>query len=63
MADIESNIKISIDTSSALENIKNLQRQISAFQSSMASAGASAASSAAQMQQNLINSVNATGKI
>lgn len=62
MADIESNIKISIDTSSALENIKNLQRQISAFQSSMASAGASAASSAAQMQQNLINSVNATGK-
>jgi TP901 family phage tail tape measure protein len=62
MADIESNIKISIDTSSALENIKNLQRQVSAFQSSLANAGASAASAASNMQQNFINSVNATGK-
>ena len=62
MADAQSNIKVSIDTAEALASIKNLQRQISAFHTSMAKSGAAANAVTSQMQQNLINSVNATGK-
>jgi TP901 family phage tail tape measure protein len=62
MADAQSNIKVSIDTAEALANIKNLQRQISAFHTSMAKGGAAANAVTAQMQQGLINSINATGK-
>jgi TP901 family phage tail tape measure protein len=62
MADAQSNIKVSIDTTDALASIKNLQRQISAFHTSMAKGGAAANAVTAQMQQSLINSVNATGK-
>ena len=62
MADIQSNIQVNIDTTQALASIKNLQRQISAFHSSMAKGGAAANAVSAQMQQTLINSVNATGK-
>jgi TP901 family phage tail tape measure protein len=62
MADIQSNIKVSIDTTDALASIKNLQRQISAFHTSMAKGGAAANAVTAQMQQGLINSINATGK-
>jgi hypothetical protein len=62
MADIQSNIKVNIDTSSALSSIKSLQAQISAFHTSMAKGSADAASASAQLQQRLVNSVNATGK-
>ena len=62
MADVQSNIKVSIDTTEALASIKNLQRQISAFHTSMAKGGAAANAVTSQMQQTLINSVNATGK-
>jgi TP901 family phage tail tape measure protein len=62
MADAQSNIKVSIDTTEALASIKNLQRQISAFHTSMAKSGAAANAVTSGMQQNLINSVNATGK-
>jgi TP901 family phage tail tape measure protein len=62
MADVQSNIKVSIDTTDALASIKNLQRQISAFHTSMAKGGAAANAVTAQMQQTLINSLNATGK-
>ena len=62
MADTQSNIQVNIDTTQALASIKNLQRQISAFHSSMAKGGAAANAVSAQMQQTLINSVNATGK-
>jgi TP901 family phage tail tape measure protein len=62
MADVQSNIKVSIDTTDALASIKNLQRQISAFHTSMAQSGAAANAVTGQMQQNLINSINATGK-
>jgi TP901 family phage tail tape measure protein len=62
MADIESNVKVNIDTSDALAQLKLLQQQISAFQQAMAKAGADNALAARQMQQNLVNSVNATGK-
>jgi TP901 family phage tail tape measure protein len=62
MADIESNVKVNIDTSDALAQLKLLQQQISAFQQAMRKAGADNAAAARQMQQNLVNSINATGK-
>jgi TP901 family phage tail tape measure protein len=62
MADIQSNIQVNIDTSEALASIKALQRQISAFHTSMAKSGAAASAVSANLQQNLINSLNATGK-
>lgn len=62
MADTQSNIQVSIDTTQALASIKNLQRQISAFHSSMAKGGAAANAVSAQLQQTLINSINSTGK-
>lgn len=62
MADIESNIKVNIDTSDALSQLKLLQQQISAFQQAMRASGAANAQAAAQMQQNLMSSINATGK-
>jgi hypothetical protein len=62
MADIESNVKVNIDTTDALSQLKLLQQQISAFQQAMRKAGADNALAARQMQQNLANSINATGK-
>ena len=62
MSDTEAEIKVNIDTSSALASIKLLQRQISEFQQAMQRAGAANAASAAQLQQNLINNINSSGK-
>jgi TP901 family phage tail tape measure protein len=62
MADIQSNIDIRIDTSSALASIKLLQAQISAFHTSMAKGTAENVVASKQLQQKLIDSVNATGK-
>jgi TP901 family phage tail tape measure protein len=62
MADVQSNIHVNIDTSEALASIKLLQKQISAFHTSMAKSGAAASAVSANMQQNLINSLNASGK-
>lgn len=62
MADIQSNIKVNIDTSNALEQIKLLQSQISAFHTQMGKVGAASAAQAAQLRQTLINGINATGK-
>ena len=62
MADIQSNIKVNIDTTEALASIKLLQGQISAFHTQMAKSGAAANVASSGMQQNLINSLNATGK-
>ena len=63
MADeIQSNIKVNIDTTAALASIKSLQSQISAFHTQMAKSGAQASAEARNLQQNLINSINATGK-
>jgi hypothetical protein len=61
MADIQSNIQVNIDTSNALEQIKLLQSQISAFHTQMGKGGAQAAAQAAQLRQSLINGINATG--
>ena len=62
MADIQSNIVVNIDTSAALAELKALQRQISAFHSSMAKGGAASTAVSANMQQNLANTINASGK-
>ena len=60
MADANANIRIDVDTSAALSQIKELQRQISIFHSRMAQSGKAAAAESAKMQANLINSINAT---
>jgi hypothetical protein len=60
MADANANIRIDVDTSEALAQIKALQRQISLFHTSMSQSGKAAASQAAKMQSNLINGINAT---
>jgi TP901 family phage tail tape measure protein len=62
MADVNANIGVNIDTSAALANLKNLQRQISVFHTSMAKSGAAASAVSAGYQQNLINSINQSGK-
>ena len=62
MADIESNIDINIDASNALAAIKQLQAQVSAFHQAMSKSGAEAAAKSAQMQNKLVDSINATGK-
>jgi TP901 family phage tail tape measure protein len=60
--DANARIRVDIDTAAALANIKNLQRQISAFHTSMAKSGSAAAASSMQLQQQLINSINSTGQ-
>jgi len=63
MADIQSNININVDTTNATAAIRNLQAQISAFHQQMQKSGSAAnAATSANMQRNLINSVNATKK-
>jgi len=62
MADIESNIHLNIDTSQALANLKRLQAEISAFHTAMSKGGAQSAADAANLQRNLINSINAGGQ-
>lgn len=62
MADVQSNIHVNIDTSDALASLKLLQRQISAFHTQMAKSGTAANAVAANQAQNLMNSINATGK-
>ncbi len=62
MADIQANIGIGVDTTQALASIRALQRQISAFHTSMAKGGAAAGAQSAKMQQNLVNTINSSGK-
>jgi phosphoribosylcarboxyaminoimidazole (NCAIR) mutase len=62
MADVQSNIVVNIDTTAALAELKALQRQISAFHTSMAKTGAAGTAVSANMQQNLLNSINGSGK-
>ena len=62
MADIQSNIQVNVDTSGALAQLKALQRQISTFHTSLAKSTATAARAQQELQDNLINSINATGK-
>jgi TP901 family phage tail tape measure protein len=61
MSEIQSNIRVNIDTTSALESLKALQRQISVFQQEMGRSGAAAQMEASKLQQSLINGINGTG--
>jgi TP901 family phage tail tape measure protein len=62
MADIQANIGINLDTTRALAQLKNLQRQISVFNAEMVRGGGKSAVAAASFQQELVNSINATGQ-
>ena len=63
MADAESNIRIDIDATAALDTLKNLQRQISVFHQNLAASGNAANRQVSEnLQRNLINNINATGK-
>jgi len=62
MSDVNANIGVHIDTSQALAELKSLQRQLALFHTSIAKGSASAAAQQRNMQQNLLNTINATGK-
>jgi TP901 family phage tail tape measure protein len=62
MADIQSNIKVNVDTSDAMASIKALQNQISAFQTQMARSSSAQAAAAKNLQRTLLDNVNASGK-
>ena len=62
MADIQSNIRVNIDTNSAVASLKVLQGQISAFHQEMSRSGALAASEMSRLQNNFMNAVNRTGQ-
>jgi TP901 family phage tail tape measure protein len=59
VADVNANIGVNIDTSDALAQLKNLQRQISAFHTSVAKSSESAGLAQRNLQKNFLNSVNA----
>ena len=60
--DANAKIRVDIDTAAALASIKNLQRQISSFHTSMAKSGAAASAASMQLQQQLLNNINKTGQ-
>ena len=62
MADAQANININLDASQALAQLRALQAEISTFQQKMLKLNASTAASAANVQRNLLNTINATGK-
>ena len=62
MAETNANININANTSQALAAIKDLQRSLSTLYVNMSKGSAAAQASVAGYQQNLINSINATGQ-
>jgi TP901 family phage tail tape measure protein len=62
VAEIQSNIQVNIDTTAALANLKNLQRQLANFNASFSKSSAAAVRAQAEFSTNLVNSINATGK-
>lgn len=62
MSDVNANIKVSIDSSQALSELKSLQRQISLFHSNIAKSSAQAALAQKTLQTDLLNAINATGR-
>jgi len=62
MSDVNANIGVQIDTSSALTELKNLQRQLANFHASIAKTSAAASAAQKGLQTNLLNSINATGQ-
>ena len=61
MSDVNANIGVNIDSSQALAELKNLQRQISEFNLSIAKSNEAAALAQKSLQRNLINSINSIG--
>jgi TP901 family phage tail tape measure protein len=61
MADVNANINVNVDTSSALSQIKALQRQLSEFYTSISRSSASAAMAQRDLQSNLVNTINSLG--
>lgn len=59
MADVNANINVDINTSSALANLRKLQGQITAFNESVISSNAAAAASQRQLNSSLIQQVSA----
>jgi len=62
MADVNAKIGVQIDTSAALAELKALQRQLANFHSSVAKGSAASAAAQKNLQYNLLNSINSTGK-
>jgi TP901 family phage tail tape measure protein len=62
MSDVNANIGVHIDTSAALAELKALQRQLAQFHSQVSKSSAAAAAAQKNLQTNLLNSINATGK-
>jgi len=62
MADIQSSIRIDVDTSGALASIRGLQSQISQFQTSMNRGTAAQSAAAGKLSQQLLSGVNASGR-
>jgi TP901 family phage tail tape measure protein len=62
MSDVNANISVNIDTSTALAELKSLQRQLALFHSSVAKSSAAAQLAQGQLQRELLNTINATGK-
>jgi TP901 family phage tail tape measure protein len=62
MADVNANIGVNIDTSAALAELKNLQRQISNFHNSIAKSSASASIAQRNLQQGFVDSINSSGQ-
>jgi TP901 family phage tail tape measure protein len=62
MADAEANINISVDATRAIGTLKALQAQLSNTYAAMSKGGAAAQAQVGQLSQNLVNSINASGK-
>jgi TP901 family phage tail tape measure protein len=62
MADVNANIGINLETSAALAQLKDLQRQLAIFNTSISKTSASAVAGQKKLAANLVNSINDTGK-
>jgi len=62
VADVQSNIQVNLDATQALAQLKSLQAQLAQFNNSIATTNKAAARAQANLNSNLINSINATGK-
>lgn len=60
MSDVNANINISIDSSQALAQLRNLQNQISAFNKSVVAGNSAAAAAQRDLNRNLAAQINAT---
>jgi TP901 family phage tail tape measure protein len=61
MSDVTANIHINVDSSSAAQNLKNLESQINQFQRSVAQSNSAAAASQQSLNKALVDGINNTG--